>query len=84
MVDFHAHCEYSIDAEGTIDQYAQAALKAGLSHICFTTHCDLDPARLEHDGRVRLGGSIVDVNSGWRSHIWKRSRLPGNSMPTAA
>jgi len=65
MLDFHAHCDYSIDAEGTVDQYARAALRAGLSHICFTTHCDLDPARLEHDGKVRMGGMVVDVNSAW-------------------
>ncbi len=65
MVDFHAHCEYSIDAQGSIDQYALAALEAGLSQICFTTHCDLDPARLEHDGKVRLRGSIADVTSDW-------------------
>lgn len=65
MVDFHAHCEYSIDAQGTIDEYARAALRAGLSHICFTTHCDLDPARLDHDGKIKLGGALVDVNSDW-------------------
>lgn len=65
MLDFHVHCDYSIDAQGTVDQYADAALKAGLTHICFTTHCDLDPARLEHDGRVRVQGVVLDVNSGW-------------------
>jgi histidinol-phosphatase (PHP family) len=65
MLDFHAHCEYSIDAQGTIAEYAESALKAGLSHICFTTHCDLDPSRLEHDGEINLKGSIVDVNSPW-------------------
>ncbi|MFH1219343.1 MAG: histidinol-phosphatase [Candidatus Eisenbacteria bacterium] len=65
MVDFHAHCEYSIDARGTIDQYAASALRSGLSHICFTTHCDLDPARLEHDGKINLKGTIVDVTGDW-------------------
>jgi len=65
MVDFHAHCEYSIDARGTIGEYVRSALKARLSHLCFTTHCDLDPARLDHDGRVSLGGKIVDVRSDW-------------------
>lgn len=65
MVDFHAHCEYSIDAQGTVAEYVEAALKAGLSHVCFTTHCDLDPARLEHDGKVNRKGTIVDVNSPW-------------------
>jgi len=65
MVDFHAHCEYSIDARGTIDQYAASALRSGLSHICFTTHCDLDPARLERDGKINLKGTIVDVTGDW-------------------
>jgi histidinol-phosphatase (PHP family) len=65
MVDFHAHCEYSIDARGTVGEYVESALKAGLSHVCFTTHCDLDPTRLEHDGKINLKGNIVDVNSPW-------------------
>ena len=65
MVDLHAHCEYSIDAEGEIAAYVEAALRVGLTHLCFTTHCDLDPTRLEHDGRVKLGGKVVDVYSGW-------------------
>ena len=65
MVDFHVHCDFSIDAEGAIEAYARAALGKGLTHICFTTHCDLDPARRHHDGRVRYKGKIVDVTSGW-------------------
>jgi histidinol-phosphatase (PHP family) len=65
MVDFHVHCEYSADAGGTIEQYARTALKKGLKHICFTTHCDLDPERRHHDGRVRFKGEIVDVTSDW-------------------
>lgn len=70
MVDLHVHCDYSIDAEGSADEYAQAALARGLSHICFTTHCDLDPDRRHHDGRVKLDGQIVDVTSDWlRSYV---------------
>jgi histidinol-phosphatase (PHP family) len=65
MVDLHVHCDYSIDAEGSVDEYARAALGSGLSHICFTTHCDLDPDRRHHDGRVKLNGEIVDVTSDW-------------------
>jgi histidinol-phosphatase (PHP family) len=40
-------------------------MAGGLTHICFTTHCDLDPERRHHDGRVRLRGEIVDVASDW-------------------
>jgi histidinol-phosphatase (PHP family) len=65
MVDLHVHCDYSIDAQGSVEQYARTALDRGLSHICFTTHCDLDPQRRHHDGRIRLNGEVVDVTSGW-------------------
>jgi histidinol-phosphatase (PHP family) len=65
MMDFHVHCDYSIDGEGSVDEYARAALGKGLSRICFTTHCDLDPERRHHDGRVKLKGEIVDVTSPW-------------------
>ena len=64
-MDFHVHCDYSIDATGTMVDYASRALAKGLTKICFTTHCDLDPQRRHHDGRVRLRGKIVDVTSGW-------------------
>jgi histidinol-phosphatase (PHP family) len=81
MMDFHAHCEYSIDAEGEIGAYVQSALRAGLSHICFTTHCDLDPARLEHDGRIKLRGKVVDVYSDWlesyRDEVHRAASLAG-------
>ena len=59
------HCDYSIDGEGSVDDYARAALGKGLSRICFTTHFDLDPERRHHDGRVKLKGEIVDVTSPW-------------------
>jgi histidinol-phosphatase (PHP family) len=65
MVDLHVHCDYSVDAQGSADEYARHALARGLTHICFTTHCDLDPDRRHHDGRVRLRGEIVDVTSDW-------------------
>ncbi|MFH1314414.1 MAG: histidinol-phosphatase [Candidatus Eisenbacteria bacterium] len=64
-MDFHVHCEYSIDGEGSVDEYARAALAKGLSHICFTTHYDLDPERRHHDGRVKLNGKIIDVTKPW-------------------
>lgn len=65
MLDLHVHCDYSIDAEGTAAEYARLALDRGLSHICFTTHCDVDPERRHHDGRVKLRGEVVDVMSDW-------------------
>jgi len=65
MVDLHVHCEYSIDAEGSVEDYVTAAIDKGIRWICFTTHCDLDPQRRHHDGRVRLHGRIVDVTDRW-------------------
>lgn len=65
MIDFHVHCDYSIDAEGSVDDYITQALKKGVRHICFTTHCDLEPGRRHHDGRVKLRGEITDVTSDW-------------------
>ena len=49
--DYHVHCEYSIDAEGTIAEYCEAALKRDLAEICFTTHYDFDP---NSNGRVNF------------------------------
>jgi len=74
MVDFHVHCDYSSDARGSAEEYAAFALKNGLRAMCFTTHCDLDPRRRHHDGKVRLKGEIVDVTSDWLRHYVKDVR----------
>ncbi len=42
-MDYHVHCDYSIDAVGTIDEYCQAALARNIAEICFTTHYDCNP-----------------------------------------
>jgi len=65
MIDYHVHCDYSVDAGGAIDEYVTSAVDRGLRRICFTTHCDLEPGRRHHDGRVRVGGKIIDVTSDW-------------------
>jgi histidinol-phosphatase (PHP family) len=66
FADFHVHPDYSIDATGTIRQYCDRALEIGLSSICFTTHYDNNPRRVELDGywnynnsRVRLSDELV-------------------------
>ena len=51
VTDYHCHCNYSIDAEGSIDEYCEAALRRNLAEICFTTHYDFNP---ESDGRANL------------------------------
>ena len=56
VADFHIHPGYSIDAEGTLDEFCQAAFNMGLSEICFTTHYDADPQNFERDGVMVIGG----------------------------
>ncbi|MGN1024756.1 MAG: histidinol-phosphatase HisJ family protein [Lachnospiraceae bacterium] len=40
--DFHLHSQFSADSETPMEQQVQAAIKAGLSSICFTEHIDPD------------------------------------------
>lgn len=42
-MDYHVHCDYSVDAEGSIDEFCEAAIKRNLAEICFTTHYDANP-----------------------------------------
>ncbi len=42
LADYHMHCDYSVDAVGSIDDYCMAAISRGLAEICFTTHYDSD------------------------------------------
>lgn len=80
MVDYHVHCDYSVDAAGSVAEFAEKALEEGLKEICFTTHCDLDPARRHHDGRVRLGGEIVEVTSDWLGSYAAEVRKAGDAF----
>ncbi len=57
--DFHVHPDYSIDAAGTVRQYCDRALEIGLESICFTTHYDSNPRRMEADGYWRRNGKRV-------------------------
>lgn len=45
MIDYHIHTSHSIDAEGKLEDYCKKAIDLGLKEICFTNHCELDPAR---------------------------------------
>lgn len=61
-MDYHCHCDYSIDAEGTIEEFCQAALKRNLAEICFTTHYDANP---NSDGRtnyIKVNGEKKPVS----------------------
>ncbi|MCX6834776.1 MAG: histidinol-phosphatase HisJ family protein [candidate division Zixibacteria bacterium] len=56
LTDYHCHCDYSIDAYGTIDEYCEAALQRGLAEICFTTHWDTNSVSSGQDNVIRIGG----------------------------
>jgi len=64
MYDYHIHPNYSIDAEGSIEEFCKAALNAGLKEIAFTTHLDTD--RVAEDCYVNVKGKKVDV----KSNVW--------------
>ena len=55
MIDYHIHTNHSIDAQGELSDYCQKALDLGLKEICFTNHCELDPAR--NDSFICFNGS---------------------------
>ena len=59
MIDYHIHPGYSIDAEGTLDEFCEVALSKGLKEIAFTTHLDAD--RLGGDHYVMVGSTRLDV-----------------------
>lgn len=65
MLDYHVHPDYSIDAIGPMESYVEAAIKAGLTEICFTTHYDLVPERRLIDGFVKVNGQMRAVTDRW-------------------
>jgi histidinol-phosphatase (PHP family) len=67
LVDYHVHPYYSLDAEGTVDEYCEKALSLGLSEIGFAPHLELDPLRKKLDDKVRVGERIVPMRSDWLS-----------------
>ena len=64
MFDYHVHPNYSIDAEGSIEEFCEMALERGLQEIAFTTHLDTD--NHGDDCFVNVKGKRVET----RSSIW--------------
>jgi len=64
MFDYHIHPNYSIDAEGSIEEFCEMALSKGLQEIAFTTHLDTDNAG--DDCFVNVKGKRVST----RSSVW--------------
>jgi histidinol-phosphatase (PHP family) len=63
LTDHHCHCDYSIDAVGTIDDYCRAAVDKGLASLCFTTHFDTNPRGDGKDNFIRVGGKDLPTNA---------------------
>ncbi|MHA1862166.1 MAG: histidinol-phosphatase HisJ family protein [Candidatus Thorarchaeota archaeon] len=64
MFDYHVHPNYSIDAEGSIEEFCEIALSRGLQEIAFTTHLDTDT--VADDCYVNVKGKRVST----RSSVW--------------
>ncbi|MHA2372825.1 MAG: histidinol-phosphatase HisJ family protein [Candidatus Thorarchaeota archaeon] len=77
MLDYHVHPNYSIDAEGSLEEFCRAALQKGLREIAFTTHLDSDPET--DDCIVRVEGDLIDVRSSyWLEHYESSIRQMGD------
>ena len=64
VADFHVHPDYSIDAKGTLDDFCRRAFDIGLSEICFTTHYDISPQRMDREGFMVIKGNRERVSEG--------------------
>jgi len=58
LTDYHCHCDYSSDAQGSITEYCEAALRRGLAELCFTTHYDSKPDSQMSDCFIRINGDL--------------------------
>ena len=58
VVDYHCHCDYSIDAEGSVADYCRAAIDRNLAEICFTTHYDTNPVTDGNSNFIRVNGEL--------------------------
>jgi histidinol-phosphatase (PHP family) len=79
MIDYHIHADYSIDAEGTVEQFCEVAANKGLKEIAFTTHVDADRTGQDHFVMVR--GRKVDVKNGlWLEEYENHVRTAGDEL----
>lgn len=61
--DFHCHCDFSIDAKGSIVEYCDVAVERGLKELCFTTHYDTNPASEGDANYIKVKGYYKAANS---------------------
>ncbi|MEW5922555.1 MAG: histidinol-phosphatase [Candidatus Zixiibacteriota bacterium] len=62
LADYHVHPNFSVDAEGSIEDFCSAAREKGISEICFTTHFDTNPTSSEWGRSIRVNGELK-INS---------------------
>ena len=81
MIDYHTHTCHSIDANGSIQEYCEQALKLGLKEICITNHCELDVFRndslirfdndrqpLTRQAIIRLRDEVIKAKEFYKKH----------------
>lgn len=64
LADCHVHCDYSVDAQGTIEEYCHAAVQRNLAEICFTTHFDTNPSPGDRVDEIVIGGRRLPATVG--------------------
>ncbi|MCP4685358.1 MAG: histidinol-phosphatase HisJ family protein [bacterium] len=62
LADYHCHCDYSIDATGSIDEYCRVALARGLVELCFTTHYDANATSGDGASFIKVKGKDQPAN----------------------
>lgn len=62
LCDYHCHCDFSVDAVGSIDEYCQTAIRRNLAELCFTTHYDTNYKVDFSDNYMRIDSTKVQAN----------------------
>jgi histidinol-phosphatase (PHP family) len=66
VIDYHVHPDFSPDASGSMRDCCEAAVAAGVTELCFSTHYEPDPARAGIES-VCVNGARMAVASDWAS-----------------
>ncbi|MFQ5498333.1 MAG: histidinol-phosphatase HisJ family protein [Candidatus Zixiibacteriota bacterium] len=59
VTDYHCHCDFSVDAVGSVEEYCETAVRRNLAEICFTTHYDTNHAVGYGDNFINVKGKHV-------------------------
>jgi len=77
LADYHCHCNYSVDAEGTIEEFCEAAIRRNLAEICFVTHFDANPDSVGDVEYIRVDGedrpTTIDNLASYVNHVLRTS-----------